>query len=62
MSVYRTLTSLIEKAIFQHQVKNAEQCVRFIRNNSKLKSLDTREIERLMHSVATSYKAEQQQR
>ena len=56
MSVYKTLFSLIEKAIFQYQVRNAEQCIRFIRNNSNLKSLDTREIERIMHLVATQYK------
>ena len=56
MSVYKTLFSLIERAIFQYQVRNAEQCIRFIRNNSNLKSLDNKEIERIMHLVCTQYR------
>jgi len=59
MSVYRKIYDLIEKAIFINQAKNVDEVLGYIRANSNLRSLDRREIDRLIHVVATQYKSEQ---
>jgi len=56
MSVYRRIFDLIEKAIFVNQSKNVDEVIGYIRANSNLRSLDRREIDRLIHVVSTQYK------
>ena len=59
MSTYRELFDVIEKGVFQAQCRNVHEMVRFIRANSRFKSLDKREIDRMIHLAATQYKTEQ---
>lgn len=56
MSIYRRLLDLIEKAVFINQAKNVDEVIGYVRANSNLRSLDRREIDRLIHVVATQYK------
>lgn len=56
MSTYKQITDLIETAIFHYQSKDVGEIINFIRANSPLRSLDEKEIERLMHVVCTPYK------
>lgn len=60
MSTYRELFDLIEKGVFQAQVRNVHEMVRYVRANSRFKSLDKSEIDRLMHEVTTQYKSEKE--
>ena len=59
MSTYRELFDVIEAGVFQAQCRNVHELVRYVRANSRFKSLDKREVERLIHEVSTQYKAEQ---
>lgn len=56
MSTFKQIYELIETAIFQYQSKDVTEVINFIRANSNLKSLDEKEIERLMNVVCTPYK------
>tara|TARA_R100001509_G_scaffold99983_2_gene58466 strand:- start:847 stop:1053 length:207 start_codon:yes stop_codon:yes gene_type:complete len=56
MSTFKQIYELIETAIFQYQSRDVTEVINFIRANSNLKSLDEKEIERLMHVVCTPYK------
>lgn len=56
MSTYKQIYDLIETAIFQYQSKDVTEIINFIRSNSTLRSLDDKEIERLVNIVCTSYK------
>ncbi len=56
MSTYKQIYDLIETAIFQYQSKDVTEIINFIRSNSTLRSLDDKEIERLVNLVCTPYK------
>ncbi len=56
MSTYKQITDLIEMAIFQYQTRDVGEVINFIRANSSLRSLDEKEIERLINVVCTPYK------
>jgi hypothetical protein len=56
MSTYKQITDLIETAIFNYQSKDVNEIINFIRANSTLRSLDEKEIDRLVHKVCTVYK------
>ena len=56
MSTYKQIYDLIETAIFQYQSKDVTEIINFIRSNSTLRSLDDKEIERLVNLVCTHYK------
>lgn len=56
MSTYKQILELIETAIFQYQSRDVTEVINFIRANSNLKSLDEKEIDRLVHLVCTPYK------
>lgn len=56
MSTYKQIFELIETAVFQYQSKDVAEVIGFIRTNSQLKSLDDKEIDRLIHIVCTQYK------
>ena len=59
MSVYRKIFMLIEEAVFWNQAGNTDEVIRYIRSNSNLKSLDRREVDRLIHKVCTQYRPEE---
>ena len=56
MSTFKQIYDLIETAIFQYQSKDVTEIINFIRSNSTLRSLDDKEIERLVNLVCTPYK------
>jgi predicted RNA-binding protein with PIN domain len=56
MSTFKQITDLIETAIFHYQSRDVSEVINFIRANSTLRSLDEKEIERLINIVCTSYK------
>lgn len=56
MSTFKQIIELIESAIFQYQSRDVTEVINFIRANSTLKSLDEKEIERLIHIACTPYK------
>lgn len=56
MSTYKQITDLIELAVFHYQSKDVGEVINFIRANSSLRSLDEKEIERLINVVCTPYK------
>lgn len=56
MSTYKQITDLIETAIFHYHSKDVGEVINFIRANSSLRSLDEKEIERLINVVCTPYK------
>jgi len=56
MSTYKQIFELIETAVFQYQSRDVTEVINFIRANSQLKSLDEKEIDRLVHIVCTQYK------
>jgi ribosomal 30S subunit maturation factor RimM len=56
MSTYKQILDLIETAVFHYQSKDVGEVINFIRANSSLRSLDEKEIERLINKVCTLYK------
>jgi len=56
MSTYKQITELIELAVFHYQSKDVSEVINFIRANSNLRSLDEKEIERLINVICTPYK------
>jgi len=60
MSVFKRIFKLVEEAIFWRQARNTEQVIRYVRQNSNFRSLDPKEIERIMHQVCTQYQPKEQ--
>lgn len=58
MSVYRKLFSAVEDAVFQLQVKDVRECVEYVEWSTGIRNLDRNEITKIMHRVATQYKAQ----
>lgn len=56
MSTYKQILDLIETSVFHYQSKDVNEVINFIRANSSLRSLDEKEIERLINKVCTLYK------
>jgi hypothetical protein len=56
MSVYRQIFEAVEDAVFQKQVKNAEEAAKWVEWDTGLKNINPREVEKIIHKVATQYK------
>jgi ribosomal 30S subunit maturation factor RimM len=56
MSTFKQILDLIETSVFHYQSKDVGEVINFIRANSSLRSLDEKEIERLINKVCTPYK------
>jgi hypothetical protein len=54
-STYQTLYDLIEESIYQYQVKDVDDVIKYIKHNSQFRSLNKSEIEKIMLKVCTSY-------
>jgi hypothetical protein len=51
VSIYKLLVELIEEAIYIHQVKNVDDCIKYMTTVSHLRHLDKNEITKLMDRV-----------
>lgn len=56
MSVYRNLIEAVELAIFTHQYKTVKQITWFVEWWTGIQNVNPREIDRMVHKVATQYK------
>jgi hypothetical protein len=56
MSVYRQIMNAVEEAVFQKQVKNAEEAAKWVEWETGIRNVNPREIEKIIHKVATQYK------
>ena len=56
MSVYKQILAAVEECVFQKQVKNAEECARWVEWETGIRNINPREIEKIIHKVATQYK------
>lgn len=57
MSVYRKIVDAVEDAVFQKQVKNAEEAAKYVEWETGIRNVNPREVEKIIHKVATSYKS-----
>jgi len=57
MSVYKQIVASVEEAIFQKQVKNAAEAAKWVEWDTGIRNVNPHEIEKIIHKVATSYKA-----
>lgn len=55
VSIYKLIVELIEEAIYIHQVKNADEAIKYITTVSHLKHLDKNEINKIMERVMLRY-------
>jgi len=55
VSIYKLIVELIEEAIYIHQVKNADECIKYMTTVSHLKHLDKNEVNKIMERVMLSY-------
>lgn len=58
MSTYKKIFDSVEEAVFVKQARNAEEVARFVQFSTGIKNVNVREIEKLIHKVATQYKPE----
>lgn len=56
MSVYKQILDAVEEAVFHKQARNAEEAARIVEWETGIKNVNPREIEKMIHKVATSYK------
>lgn len=56
MSVYKQILDSVEEAVFQKQAKNAEEAARIVEWDTGIRNINPREIEKMIHKVATQYK------
>jgi hypothetical protein len=57
MSVYRNMIEAVELAIFQHQYKTTKEIAWFVEWWTGMRNVNPREVEKMVHKVATDYKA-----
>lgn len=56
MSTYKKISEAVETAIFHLQIPTAEGIARYVAKNLGLKNVGVREIDKMIHEVATQYK------
>ena len=56
MSTYRKIQETVEKAVFHMQLRTSEEVARYVAKTLSLRNVNVREIERMIHEVATQYK------
>lgn len=56
MSTYKKIFDAVEEAIFVKQARNADECAKYVQVSLGLKNVNPREIEKIIHKVATQYK------
>lgn len=49
----------VEEAVFKLQVRDATECIRYLKQVSSMKKFNPTEIQNLIHIVATQYKTKQ---
>lgn len=57
LDINHPLFVAVEEAVFKLQVRNVEECIRYLRQISNAKKFNPVEIQNLIHSVATQYKS-----
>ena len=56
MSVYKQILDSVEDAVFQKQAKNAAEAAKYVEWDTGIRNVNPREIEKMIHKVATQYK------
>ena len=56
MSVYKQILDSVEDAVFQKQAKNAQEAAKYVEWDTGIRNVNPREIEKMIHKVATQYK------
>lgn len=55
-STYRRIFDAVEVAVFHKQARNAEDVAKFVGYELGIRNVNVKEMERLIHEVATQYK------
>lgn len=58
MSTFKQIFDAVEEAVFLKQARNADEVAKYVRFSTGIKNVNVREIEKLIHKVATQYKPE----